>query len=932
MTIQEQSEAARQFYYDWKDKGKEDEHDQSFWIDIFQKILGVEDATSKIEFQKKVLVDGHTKRIDAYVTDTNVLIEQKSRGIALDKKIHNSGGLDLTPYEQAKRYNDNLPHSEKARYIVTSNFEEIWVYDMEKRDPVAEVQKIYIENLQTEVYRLDFLVSKESAKITKELTVSKQAGDIVGILYDELYKNYNNPTDETLKSLNKLCVRLVFCLYAEDAGLFGKKDMFYEYLKDTKPKDMRRALKDLFRVLDTPEDKRDPDEDEELLAFPYVNGGLFTDENISIPQFTDELKDILLEKASNEFDWSDISPTIFGAIFESTLNPETRRKGGMHYTSTSNLHKIIDNLFLNELKAEFEEIKNRKNVGGAKTRALKQFQNKLASLTFFDPACGSGNFCTESYISLRKLENLVLRELKSDVAEGQMTLNLSGIAEEMLEIKVSIQQFYGIEINDFAVTVAKTALWIAESQMMKETLSFADIGANFLPLKSYVNIVEGNALRIDWNDVLPAEKCSYLYGNPPFIGHQWRSPEQIKDMEIAFYDLKKHGKLDYVCGWYNKAADYMTSRTKAAFVSTNSICQGESVGILWQHLFSKGVNITFAYRTFVWDSEANSVAHVHCVIVGFSKEKNIGKRVLFEDNQSSLADNINGYLVSAPNVFIQSRGSCLYKELPDMFKGSQPTDGNNLILEEDEYKRFIEENPDKEFLIKKYMGSYEFINNKNRYCLWLKDVSPAIYKNNRFITDRLKKVSEMRKNSATASVRRDANTPYLFTQIRQPECDYLAFPAMSSSRRNYLPIGYISKDIIASNQLYVLPNANIYMFGVLTSNVHMAWTKTVCGRLKSDLRYSPSVYNNFPWPSPTPEQKKKIEETAQGILDARALYPDSSLADLYDPLTMPRELQKAHTANDIAVMNAYGFNIKETSSSDCVAHLMKMYQELTSKQ
>ena len=939
MTLQEQSEAARQFYYRWKDKGKEDEQDRSYWIDLFQKVLGVEDATSKIEFQKKVLVDGHTKRIDAYVTDTNVLIEHKTFGISLDKKLHNSGGVGLTPYEQAKRYNDNLPHSEKARYIVTSNFAEIWVYDMEKRDPEAEVQKIYLENLQTETYRLEFLVKKESAKITKEITVSKQAGDIVGILYDELYKSYNNPTDETLKSLNKLCVRLVFCLYAEDAGLFGKKDMFYDYLKDVSPKNIRRALIELFKILDTPEDKRDPDEDEELLAFPYVNGGLFSDEDISIPQFTDELKEILLERASNDFDWSDISPTIFGAIFESTLNPETRRKGGMHYTSIENIHKVIDPLFLDDLKAEFAEIKEKKNVGGARNRALKQFQNKLASLKFLDPAAGSGNFLTESYTSLRKLENQVLRELMKDTTEGQMTLNISGVAEELIDIKVSIQQFYGIEINDFAVTVAKTALWIAESQMMKETLSFADVGANFLPLKSYVNIVEGNALRMDWEEVLPSLDCSYCFGNPPFIGQHIRKKEQSDDMSYVWGKGEVETKLDYVICWYKKTIDYINNsnhKIGAAFVSTNSICQGESVPTFWKKMMDCGASITFAHKTFVWDSEANDKAVVHCVIVGFTNRESSDSKYLYEGENVIVCEHINPYLYNAPDIWITNRVNKPQGDLPKMTTGSPPTDDGGLTLDYKERLFLISKYPILESYIKPFIGAREFLHDKvnsySRYCLWFKDCDPSVFSNIPEIRERLQKVRAIRLKSNADRINKMANYPYLFCQIRQPSSSYLVFPRHSSQNRYYIPIGFMSENVIAGDACSIIPNVTIYEFGILTSNVHNAWAKVVCGRIKSDLRYSPSVYNNFPFPTPTPEQKQKIEETAQGILNARALYPNSSLADLYDPLTMPRELQKAHTANDIAVMKAYGFNIKETSSSDCVAHLMKMYQELTSEE
>lgn len=933
MTQQEQREAARQFYYDWKDKGKEDEHDHSYWIDIFQKILGVEDATKRIEFQKKVLVNGHTKRIDAYVPETRVIIEQKTKGIPLDKKIHNSGDIDLTPYEQAKRYNDNLPTDEKAYYIVTSNFTEIWIYDMNKRDPEEDIQKINIENLQTEFYRLDFLIKKEAAKITREMEVSMQAGEIVGLLYDELYKNYAEPNEETLKSLNKLCVRLVFCMYAEDAGLFGKKDMFYDYLINIEPKRIRRALKDLFRILDTPEDKRDPDEDEDLLQFPYVNGGLFSDEEISIPQFTEELKDILLQKASNDFDWSDISPTIFGAIFESTLNPETRRSGGMHYTSIENIHKVIDPLFLDNLKTELEEIRAKKNVGGMRTKALKAFQDKLASLKFLDPAAGSGNFLTESYTSLRKLENIVLKELKSDIGTGQMQFDFIN-TEELIGIKVSIQQFYGIEINDFAVTVAKTALWIAEAQMMKETMAFADIHKDFLPLKSYVNITEGNALRMDWNDVLSANECSYIMGNPPFLGYSNQTPSQKEDIIKTYIDekgksYKTSGKIDYVSGWYFKASEYIYNKPiKVAFVSTNSITQGEQVASVWKPLYDRfNIHIDFAYKTFRWDSEASIKAHVHCVIIGFSS-LNISKyKVLYDNGDIYRVEAISPYLISGKPIFIESRNKPICDVLP-MSTGNRPADGGHLIIEAEDYDDFIRKEPKAIKYIKKLTGSVEFINNKKRYCLWLVNVSPNEIREMPEVMKRIEACRNDRLNGAEDR-QKLAATPTIFRETKNPE-SYIIVPRVSSENRRYIPMGFLDKSIIPTDSATIIIDAKLYEFGILESNVHMAWMRAVAGRLKSDYRYSKDiVYNNFPWPAPTEEQKKKIEETAQGILDARALYPDSSLADLYDPLLMPPELQKAHTQNDIAVMKAYGFNIKEMSEADCVAELMKMYQEMT---
>ncbi len=933
MTDAEQREAARQFVNRWMGKGKEDEDGRSYWIDLLTNVLGMDNITERLNFEKKVVIDGNTKRIDVYIPETRVIIEQKSLGKALDQKIRNSGEIDLTPFEQADRYNSKLTFDERARWIVTSNFAEIWIYDMNQKQP--EPTKIALDELQSKYPLLDFLVKKEVKTISREMEVSIKAGDIVGLIYDAFLKQYRIPDikekDETaeqkikrehkLKSLNALCVRIVFCLYAEDASIFGKRNMFHDYLEAYEIKDCRRALIELFKTLDTPVAERDEYLEEDLAQFPYVNGGLFADETIEIPPFTEEIKQLLLTKASEDFNWRDISPTIFGAVFESTLNPETRRSGGMHYTSIENIHKVIDPLFLDDLQNEFQEIKQIQ-VKRTRDKKLEEFQNKLASLTFLDPACGSGNFLTETYLSLRRLENEVIKEK----VNGQMTL-----VEVNNPIKVSIQQFYGIEINDFAVTVAKTALWIAESQMLEETKSIVyGFNDDFLPLKTYVNITEGNAVRIDWNSVVLADKLTYIMGNPPFVGHQWRSQSQVDDMKIAFYDLKKHGKLDYVCAWYNKAADYMKStRIKAAFVSTNSIIQGESVCLLWEFLMKKkNVEIQFAYRTFVWTSEAKNRAAVHCVIIGFTCYETKTMKQLFEKESMIEAAHINGYLLNAPNVFIQSRSKILTSGIPNMSKGSQPTDGGNLILSNEEKDELVSQYPSAEKLIRKYMGSYELINNKERFCLWLKDVSPAEYRKITPIVKRLEDVKEFRKTSSTESVRKDADIPMLFTQIRQPESDYLALPKVSSERRRYIPIAYISKDVIGSDLVYMIPDATLYLFGVLNSNIHMAWTRIVCGRLKSDYRYGPVVYNNFPWPTLSEQQKQRIEQTAQEILNVRALFPDSSLADLYDPLTMPPELRRAHTANDKAVMAAYGFSTKMTEA-DCVAELMKLYQEMT---
>ncbi|MDO5445911.1 MAG: methylase [Eubacteriales bacterium] len=925
MTDSEKREASRLFYQKWAGKGKEDEDDRSYWLDILQRIMGVIDATDRIEFQKKVIVDGNTKRIDAYIPETKIIIEQKSLGIALDKKIHQSGGIDLTPYEQAKRYNDNLPLSEKARWIVTSNFSDIWIYNMESRIPENEITKITIADLQSQYSLLDFLLSQKVKILTEEMELSLKAGELVGKIHDRFLEQYNDPmAKKTQNSLNILCVRLVFCLYAEDAGLFGEKDAFSKYISQYEPKDIRRALLDLFKVLDTPYDQRgDLYLDEELESFPYCNGGLFARENIEIPKITQEIKDTILE--SSHFNWRKISPTIFGAVFESTLNPETRRSGGMHYTSIENIHKVIDPLFLDDLKAEFADILAIK-VPKTRDNKLRAFQDKLAGLKFLDPACGSGNFLTETYVSLRRLENEILQELE----HGQITIGFGS----MSPIKIGIDQFYGIEINDFAVTVAKTALWIAESQMMKETEDVCHLDLNFLPLKTNANIIEDNALRIDWNRVVPRTELSYIMGNPPFVGARLMSAEQKEDLDLIFEKQKGIGNLDYVTAWYKKASSYIkNTKIEIALVSTNSITQGEQVGLLWEKLITEGICINFAYRTFRWDSEANIKAHVHCVIIGFSYIAKQEKTLFNEKGEASKVKNINAYLVDAPNVFISNRKSPI-QNVPEMVFGSMPNDGGYLSdYDNDSKNQIVKAYPQAEVLFKQFVGATEFLHNKLRWCLWLKEADISIIKSVAPVMEAIGNVQNLRSSSNRESTKKLADTPMLFGEIRQPDKPYLLIPRHTSESRRYIPFGYMSPEIICGDANMLIPNATIYVFGIMTSNVHMAWMRTVCGRIKSDYRYSATVvYNNFPWPDPTEEQKAKIEETAQGILDARALKPDCSLSDLYDPRIMPDELRKAHRANDKAVMQAYGLDVKATSEEDCVAFLMKKYQELTSKE
>lgn len=923
MTNAEKREAARQLIQKWHNKGREDEDDRSYWLDILQRLLGCADATDRIEFQKKVIVNGNTKKIDAYIPETKIIIEQKSEGIPLDKKISQSGGTELTPYEQAKRYNDNLPTSEKAKWIITSNFQELWIYDMDTRVPENNVVKIHIDDLHHNSSLLDFLLEKKVVQVSKEVDLSQEAGKLVGKIYDAFLKQYHDPeSKKALESLNVLCVRLVFCLYSEDAGLFEQKDSFSEYIAQYEPKDLRPALLSLFKVLDTPyPDRPDLYLSEELEAFPYVNGGLFANEDIIIPKITQEIKDALAE--AGHFNWRDISPTIFGAVFESTLNPVTRRKGGMHYTSIENIHKVIDPLFLDDLKNEFAEILTI-GVQKQKKKKLEEFQNKLAGLTFLDPACGSGNFLTETYISLRRLENDILRELQNgQVIFGDTNWN---------PIKVSISQFYGIEINDFAGDVAKTALWIAESQMMKETEDVVLMHLDFLPLKSNVNIHIGNALQMDWASIISPSKLSYIMGNPPFIGASMMTKEQKEQAVSVYGKIKLSNSIDYVGTWYHKAAAYIDGTTiRVSFVSTNSITQGEQVAPLWDKLVNRyGVHIDFAYRTFKWNSEASEKAAVHCVIIGFSQYANNNKRKLYLDNSRMiLVENINPYLLNAPDVLVSSRSNPIC-DVPKMLLGNKPADGGNLILSSEERDEIIKREPNLESYIHPYIGAVEYINNKIRYCFWLVGVSPSTIKNSSELKKRLEAVREMRLNSSAAPTREKADMPGLFFFISQPSTSYLLVPSTSSENRRYIPIGFLSPEIIASNSTTIVPNATLYNFGIMTSNVHMSWMRTVGGRLKSDYRYSGGiVYNTFPWPTPTEAQKAKIEQTAQAILDARALYPDSSLADLYDEVTMPPELRKAHQNNDRAVMQAYGLSVKDTSEADCAAFLMKRYQELT---
>ena len=928
--IREQKKQAKAFIERWGNRGNERQDSQSFWLDLLQSVYGIENPSEYIKFEDKVMLD-HTSFIDGYIEKTKVLIEQKGVNKDLNKAIKQSDDTYLTPFQQAKRYSANLPYSKRPRWIVTCNFKEFYVYDMEQ--PNGEPKVIKLADLDKEAYRLEFLIDKTNEHLEREMKVSIEAGEIVGKIYESLLKQYINPNSpESLHAINQLIVRLVFCLYAEDAGIFGHKTMFHDYMVRFGSRDFRRGLVDLFAVLDTPIDARDPYLDSELNAFPYVNGGMFAENNLEIPNFTDELRELILEHASSSFDWSEISPTIFGAVFESTLNPETRRSGGMHYTSIENIHKVIDPLFLDELKDELNEIRQFKQPKIVERKA-KQFQSKLASLTFFDPACGSGNFLTETYISLRRLENEAIRLYMGDAVALD-------VGQEL--VKVQLNQFYGIEINDFAVSVAKTALWIAESQMLEETADIVYTNIDFLPLKSYTNIVEGNALEIGWETVVPKDKLNYIIGNPPFLGYSLQSPKQKADLLSVYVDengkpYKTAGKIDFVSAWYFKASQIMQNTSiRTALVSTNSITQGEQVASVWKPLYERfGIHIDFAYRTFKWNSEAKNKAAVHCVIIGFSVSDNPKNKVIYDDKTKIIAKQINPYLINGDLIFIDSRTKAICEVSP-MVYGSKPTDGGYLFLTLQEKDELIKTYPQAESMIRRVYGASEFINNKERYCLWLAGQNPSTLRSIPPIISRIQLVKEFRQSSPKKQTQDSAERAMEFQEIRHNDNDYLLIPRVSSENRRYIPIGFIDGQIISSDAVQIIPNATLYEFGILTSNVHMAWMRTVAGRLEMRYRYSAKiVYNNFPWPEVTDEQKEKISKTAKAILDARALYPDSSLADLYDELTMPKELRRAHQANDKAVMEAYDMtkivDRKKTwlTESETVARLFEMYEELT---
>ena len=913
---------ARKFALDWNGHGYEKGETQKFWRALLKNIFGVEEPDNICKYEVQV-PQGF---IDILIPRTKVLIEQKSLGVDLDKIARQSDGEYLKPFEQAKRYAEALPFSMRPRWIVTCNFQEFRIYDLNQMNSLEYLSgdKIYaptiinLENFHNDFRKLKFIVDP-NADIKPEVKISTDAAKIVQKICLAIDKNYFKLNDDQINNLSKLCARLVFCFYADDANLFDKIK-FGDYLKDFSYNQLQDALQTLFRVLNTPENLREPLNDN-LKNFPYVDGGLF-EEILAIPKLNPNFKLVvdrahILELKFNEFirfSWREIDAPIFGAMFESILN-KNQRENGIYYTTPENIHKVIDPLFLDDLREDFKAAKNKQIKN--RPQALRELQNKIASLNFLDPACGSGNFLTETYLSLRELENDILAELKNIYA-----------LTDADSIKVTPRQFYGIEINDFAVAVAKVALSIAEIKMRRKTAWILNKNWSDLPLTKYTLIHKANALQVDWKKLAP--NVDFIIGNPPFVGARLMNAEQKADIQKVFAGgWKNSGNLDYVACWYKKSADFMkNNNVRAALVATNSICQGDSVGTLWKNLFAQGIHIDFCHRTFKWLSDSENMAHVHCVVVGFSCAPNPKPKKIFDGDKIIEAQNINAYLVDGDNIFVESRNNHLQDDVPKMFYGNMPIDNGNYLFTPEEMENFINQEPAAAKYFRQWFGADEFIKGKKRFCLYLGDLPLDEIKKMPLCCERVENVKNFRLASKRKSTIKLANKPTRFAEENFPHGNYIAIPEISSERRKYIPMGFLNDSVICSNRLKLISNATLYDFGILTSSIHMAWTRATCGRLESRYCYSINVvYNNFVWCEPTPRQRSRIEQTAQEILKVRADFKDWTYAKLYDEETMPQDLRDAHTENDLAVALAYGFGDILTDEGKIVAELMKLYKK-----
>ena len=912
ITINEVRRRLQAFAKEHEKDSDEKQHAQQFWRD-FYACFGLSKSSASMFEARVAKVNGKRGYIDSFIPSL-LLVEQKS----LNKDLDDA-------YKQALDYALAISdEQEKPRYIVTCDFQTFNLYDLHGTSKEAFVCKLI--ELHKHADRFMFLADKKLETIVEETPINRKAAYQISKLHEKLLED-----NFVGRDLEIFLTRLLFCLFADDTGIFGEDGQFTRYILDTREdgSDTGSALATLFQVLNTAHDKRQTSLDERLQAFEYVNGSLFA-ERTEIPFFNYELRNILIECAI--LDWSDISPAIFGAMFQAVLEDnatdnrdrkETRRELGAHYTSERNILKVIQPLFLDGLWQEYELAKTNKI-------RLSALYEKLPTLTFFDPACGCGNFLVVALRELRKLENEVILQLFFNNDKGRL-LDISTLC------RVNVGQFYGIEIDEAAAHIARVAMYITDHQL--NLLAASKFGATraTVPLIVTPHIHCGNALRTEWNDVLAADKCNYVFGNPPFIGKQWQTEEQKEDMQLIAGHIKNYGLLDYVSAWYVKAADYIKNiATEVAFVSTNSITQGEQVAVLWSYLYSTGLTINFAHRTFKWSNEGKANAAVHCVIVGFSKFTRKEKQIFdYKDIRSDAeiitAKKINAYLVDADSLLITKKSAPI-ANVPAMSYGSMPNDGGYLILNNEEKKQLVNESPIAAKYIKRFTMGDEFINNTDRWCIWLKDEDVTEIKNIPLIYERVIKVRENRLASPRNATQVLSKIPFLFGEIRQPKTKYIAFPRVSSMRRAYVPIGFLDADVIAGDKVYVIENGSLSIFALLTSTFHMAWLRAVCGRMKSDYSYSNTIgYNNFPFPNFNDAHCKidSLEETGQAILDARALYSTASLAKLYDPVTMPIQLVKAHEANNKAVDKAYGYKGADDDASR-VAFLFKLYEQATS--
>lgn len=896
---------ALQFSKRWDDAGNEDSQAKPFLIDFFE-VFGITDKrVASFEHAVKKLGD-KAGFVDLFWPGI-LLVEMKSRGKDLSRA-----------YTQAMDYFHGITERDLPRYVLVCDFARFELHDLK----TSSVSEFKLADLYKNIKLFGFIAGYQTQVIKPQDPINIKAAERMGRLHDQLKAvGYEG------RALEIYLVRLLFCLFAEDTSIFDKRQ-FQDYIENRTAadgSDLAHHIATLFHLLNTPQEKRLKNLDQDLAAFAYINGKLF-EETLPPASFDSKMRDSLLDLCA--LDWSIISPAIFGSLFQSIMDDKARRNLGAHYTSEENILKLIKPLFLDALWAEFEKVKSNKN-------RLFEFHKKLRSLTFFDPACGCGNFLVITYRELRLLELEVLRASR---ASGQQVLDVQQL------INVDVDQFYGIEIEEFPAQIAQVALWLTDHQMnMRVSEEFGQYFSR-IPLKATPHIVNGNALRLDWAAVLPPERCSYVLGNPPFLGKSNQSGEQKADMQFVCGDIKNAGLLDFVAAWYIKAARYATlarhSRVdrnddiRCAFVSTNSITQGEQVGVLWGWMLGQGIKIHFAHRTFSWSNEARGKAAVHCVIIGFGLQ-DVADKVIYEyedikgEPHAVPAKNINPYLADAPNLVVLPRTNPICRVLP-MVNGSKPTDGGYLILSKEERASLLVREPASAEWIKPFAMGEEFINGVERYCLWLVNCPPHILRSMPFVMQRVEAVKAMRLNSAKIPTREMAAYPSIFAEIRQPKGNYLAVPRVSSERRPYIPIGFASNDLIAGDKLQTIPDATLFHFGIVTSLMHMAWMRTTAGRLKSDFQYSAKItYNNFPWPEPNPKQKAAIEAAAQAVLDARAAHPEASLADLYDPLTMPANLLKAHQVLDTAVDAAYGYKGAKTDAAR-VAFLFERYQQITS--